>query len=584
MTAVNGAGLSSAASGFTGHTGRQRSERDLRLGHRRLLHLGFGGGHARQRLRHGLRASTRPAASSSATRLRSTTATAPATPSRARGAASRSSGGDDTTVADRQVLPLPLPALRPRRQPGHVGRQRDAKVDTSAPGAPSLSYGSLSNAIVNLGVVYYLPGAASGAVRGHGRLERRASPASPRTASRPRRPAGAFPDRATRAPTVTPAAQRSGRAERRHRNEQRRPDVGRDELHRDPGRNCAGDFDPVRRRIPARAAGTPTDVSVSLSAVDGGSGLDEIRYTTDGSDPSPINGTVYASAFTISSATTVRFRAYDRLGNKEVVGRQLIQIDSSAPSTSAAAARTCRRLGALERVGHGLLPARRLRLLRPDGNRHRRAVRATQKANFPNVAGFSAGGDDTTVPYSRPYTYTAPRPSRLADGHRRQQRRRHARRRPSPSPPTRRRPAADLRLRRPLATRPPRRAHARQRHRRRLRPRRRPRVVERDEAPLDNGDGTCGTFPGSWSTVTLVGGADTTVASGNCYRYRYPLSDNVGNQATSGASATAKVDTSAPAAPSLSYGSLSNAAVTGDTVYYRTSAASGQFPSDGSLQ
>ena len=102
-------------------------------------------------------------------------------------------------------------------------------------------------------------------------------------------------------------------------------------------------------------------------------------------------------------------------------------------------------------------------------------------------------------------------------------------------------------------------------------------VVERDEAPLDNGDGSCDAFPGSWGTVTLSGGNDTTVAGGNCYRYRYLLSDRVGNQATSGASATAKVDTSAPAAPGLSYGSLSNAAVTGNTVYYRPSAGSGQF-------
>ena len=67
------------------------------------------------------------------------------------------------------------------------------------------------------------------------------------------------------------------------------------------------------------------------------------------------------------------------------------------------------------------------------------------------------------------------------------------------------------------------------------------------------------------------------MVSGKCYRYRYLLSDRVGNQATSGASATAKVDTSAPGAPSLSYGSLANAAVTGNTVFYRPSAATGQF-------
>ncbi len=102
-------------------------------------------------------------------------------------------------------------------------------------------------------------------------------------------------------------------------------------------------------------------------------------------------------------------------------------------------------------------------------------------------------------------------------------------------------------------------------------------IVERDEAPLDNGDGSCDAFPGSWSTVTLSGGNDTTVVSGTCYRYRYLLSDRVGNQATSSASATAKVDTSAPATPTLSFGSLQAAFVAGSTVYYRPSAASGQF-------
>src|SRR5438477_2051735 len=43
-------------------------------------------------------------------------------------------------------------------------------------------------------------------------------------------------------------------------------------------------------------------------------------------------------------------------------------------------------------------------------------------------------------------------------------------------------------------------------------------LVERAEAPL--ADGVCGSF-GGYSAVTLVGGTDTTVVSGNCYRYRY---------------------------------------------------------------
>src|SRR5204863_5768497 len=41
-------------------------------------------------------------------------------------------------------------------------------------------------------------------------------------------------------------------------------------------------------------------------------------------------------------------------------------------------------------------------------------------------------------------------------------------------------------------------------------------VVQRDSATLSNG--TCGSFSGSWSSVTLSAGADTTVTSGNCYR------------------------------------------------------------------
>ena len=103
-------------------------------------------------------------------------------------------------------------------------------------------------------------------------------------------------------------------------------------------------------------------------------------------------------------------------------------------------------------------------------------------------------------------------------------------------------------------------------------------IVERDEAPLDNSDGTCDAFPGSWATVTLSGGNDTTVVSGKCYRYRYKISDNVGNQGTqAGTSATAKVETSPPSDPTLSYGSFTNAALNGGVVYYRPGAASGQF-------
>jgi hypothetical protein len=69
-------------------------------------------------------------------------------------------------------------------------------------------------------------------------------------------------------------------------------------------------------------------------------------------------------------------------------------------------------------------------------------------------------------------------------------------------------------------------------------------VVERDSVALSSG--ACGSFTDAWAPVTLSSGADTSVASGNCYRYRYTVSDNVGNSATSADSATAIVNTTVP--------------------------------------
>src|SRR5207237_4578730 len=56
----------------------------------------------------------------------------------------------------------------------------------------------------------------------------------------------------------------------------------------------------------------------------------EIRYTTDGSDPTS-GGTVYSGPFALSDTTTVKFAAVDEVGNVESVRSWTIQLDSTPP-------------------------------------------------------------------------------------------------------------------------------------------------------------------------------------------------------------------------------------------------------------
>jgi hypothetical protein len=75
-------------------------------------------------------------------------------------------------------------------------------------------------------------------------------------------------------------------------------------------------------------------VSATLSASDtGGSGLKEIRYTTDGSDPTS-SSPLYGGPIALSSTTTIKFRAWDNAGNAETVKSQTISVDAAKPTSA----------------------------------------------------------------------------------------------------------------------------------------------------------------------------------------------------------------------------------------------------------
>ncbi len=77
-------------------------------------------------------------------------------------------------------------------------------------------------------------------------------------------------------------------------------------------------------------------------------------------------------------------------------------------------------------------------------------------------------------------------------------------------------------------------------------------VIKRDQVALSTPTEACGTFPGTFATtVSLVGGADTSVTTGNCYQYEYVVTDNVGNPEIIPSVSTAKVDLSGPQVTSL---------------------------------
>ncbi len=288
-------------------------------------------------------------------------------------------------------------------------------------------------------------------------------------------------------------------------------------------------------------------VSVSLPSSDPESGVQEIKYTTDGSDPSPVNGNVYAAPFSVAVTTTVKFRAYDRVGNEENVGTQLVRVDTSAPSAPTFTL-TETPASANQHVSGTTL------FYNPQGsNAGTFTVNAAtsdpqsgiEKVTFPAIVGMTGGGDDLTSPYEGVYDWTS---SASASGAQTATARNNAGLTangsftvtPDTSVPTGQTAAlvggpyyttasvgfttgdgSDSGSGLATSTR----------------------LVERASATFTGGN--CGGFSGFGGSYSSP---DTSVASGNCYRYRFTIADNVGNVSAPVVTADAKVDTSAPSA------------------------------------
>ena len=124
---------------------------------------------------------------------------------------------------------------------------------------------------------------------------------------------------------------------------------------------------------------TSAPVTVTLTANDGtGVGGGQIRYTTDGSDPT-VSGTAqtYAAPLSLNATTTVRFAASDALGQHERDRLTARPHRHDRPDRRAVALRRHRRR--LPRRRDGLVPRRRRRLVRDRERADRRRVRPRRK-------------------------------------------------------------------------------------------------------------------------------------------------------------------------------------------------------------
>ena len=441
-----------------------------------------------------------------------------------------------------------------------------AKVDTSAPSAPTVSFSALTNAVASGQTVYFQPGVGGGfTVTGSSNDAQSGigSYAFPALGSGwSDAPAGASDDYSFSSSAADPV-------EPNHVTAQNNAGLDSSPTSFTVTADGTAPASSIACDGAACAGGWYTStVSVSLSASDGGSGLQEIRYTTDGTDPSPINGTVYSAPFDVSVTTSVKFRAYDLLGNEETVGSQLVRVDTSAPaapaltlSESPASAKQhvsgttlfynpqggnagsftvdAATSDAAVRHRPGHLPG-----ARRDDRRRRRpsspyqgsyswtgasGASGSQTVTAHNNAGLTSTASFTTTPDTAPPSGgSVGYPNGYASG----------------SVTITTGDGNDALSGVDASTG----------------------VIERDSTNLVAG--VCDPFTGSWSAVTSP---DSTIVTGHCYQYRYRVSDNVGNNAVYTSANVVKVSSSAPSAPSLTLAEAPgspNQHVSGTTIFY----------------
>ena len=71
-------------------------------------------------------------------------------------------------------------------------------------------------------------------------------------------------------------------------------------------------------------------MSVTLAAIDGGSGVGATRYTITAATRTQFGQ--YTGPFNASETTTVKFRSWSSAGDVEPVHEQTIKIDSTGPT------------------------------------------------------------------------------------------------------------------------------------------------------------------------------------------------------------------------------------------------------------